>query len=146
MNRNSELATANHSLSISFLKRSLLLFAFILGFGSLSAYAQEGIEGSWKNNKNGAVILIYQEDGKYFGRLIGTENSEQSEKIQAQEEEIIILRNFEQKSATEFCCGEVFQPQKRRTMSANLTLEDKQTLRMDAKLGFVKGTQHWTRM
>ncbi|MEL6274598.1 MAG: hypothetical protein AAFU03_05825, partial [Bacteroidota bacterium] len=73
----------------------------MLVLGTISAQAQAGIEGKWNTNKEGGIILIYEEDGKYYGQLISSDNPENNKKIQEHGKKIILMRDFEQKNETE---------------------------------------------
>jgi uncharacterized protein (DUF2147 family) len=123
-----------------------LLIACFLGVGASSSLAQSGIEGKWKDNKNGGTILIYEEDGKYFGQLIGADNPEENSKIQVQNKKIVLLKDFKKESDTNFCCGTIYQPRHKRTISATLELEDENALRVNGKYGVFSGSQVWTRL
>lgn len=124
---------------------SILLVAFMVSFSTVAAMAQTGIEGTWKEPKNGGVIKIFEEDGKYYGQLIATEDKEQTKKIESHGK-VILLRDFEKEGANKFCCGTIYQPKKEKTLSASLVLEDENTLKIKAKMGIFSGTQTWTRM
>lgn len=124
---------------------TFLLFTCILATSIVSAKAQTGIEGKWKEPKNGGVILIYEENGKYFGQLIASDDPKETEKIKAKGK-IILLRDFEKKSETKFCCGKIYQPKKEKLISAELILEDKNTLKVIGKSGFMSGSQTWKRL
>ena len=126
-------------------KLFFLMLSFSI-FGIQQLPAQSSIEGKWKESQKGGIIEIYEEDGQYFGQLIGSENQEETEKIQAREEKIIILRNFEKKNDTKFCCGKIFQPKTKRTLNGTLTLVDENTLKVKGKMGIMSGTTTWTRI
>lgn len=128
-----------------FWNKAILLLTCILGVSILSAKAQTGIEGKWKEPKNGGVILIYKENGKYFGQLIASDDPEETAKIKEQGK-VVILRDFEKKSETEFCCGKIFQPQKKKLISGTLTQESPTRLKISGRTGVFSGTQTWTRL
>ena len=127
-------------------KVALVFMAFVVGLGLISAKAQHGIEGKWKDETKGGVIEIYEENGLYFGKLISADNPEENEKVQAYGEDIILMRNFEKKSDTKYCCGKMYQPKFKRTISATLILEDSNTLKIKGSYGVVKGTRIWKRV
>jgi uncharacterized protein (DUF2147 family) len=126
-------------------RKVFLLLTCFAGLGLLSVQAQTGIEGKWKDHKNGGTILIYEENGLYFGQLIASDIPEENEKIQAHEK-IVLLKDFEKKSDTKFCCGTIYQPKKKITLSATLILEDENTLKINGRYGVFKGSQVWTRL
>jgi len=128
------------------LKKVLLLLVCLGGIGLMTARVQTSIEGTWKDHENGGIIEIYQENGKYFGQLIGADNPEEHAKIQSREEKIVILRDFEQKSDTKFCCGTIFQPRHQRVISGTLILKDKNTLEIKGRYGVFRGSSEWKRL
>jgi uncharacterized protein (DUF2147 family) len=123
----------------------LLLLNAVLGINLISASSQPGIEGKWKNPQKGITILIYQEEDKYFGKLIAAEDPAQNEKI-SNHGEIVLLRDFKKESQTQYCCGTIFQPKEKRTLSATLILEDDNSLKIKARYGLFSGTQNWIRL
>ncbi|MDB9899550.1 hypothetical protein OAC85_01325 [Flavobacteriaceae bacterium] len=81
------------------LKRIFSMFLpVIFGFVMISVQAQNtSIEGKWRDNKEGGIILIYKNEGLYYGQLISTDNAKVNMKIQKQEK-IIIMKGFQQKN------------------------------------------------
>lgn len=126
------------------LTKTMTLF-FISILTAFSFRAQAQIEGQWKDTEKGITIFIYEQEGKYFGRLISSEDAEQNKKIQ-ENGKIVLLRDFEKKSDTKFCCGTIFQPKAKRTLNATLYLEDDKTLKIKASYGFFSGTKYWKRL
>lgn len=122
-----------------------LFFGCLMGLGITPVQAQTGIEGKWKDPASGGIILIYEESGRFFGQLVGSEKPEENTAIQKQGD-ILVLKDFEKKSEFEFCCGTAYQPRKKRTLSATLILEDENTLKINASAGLFKGTQILTRV
>ena len=94
---------------------------------------------------NGALILIYQSYGRYFGKLIDAGNVEDNDKLKEQGE-IVIFKNFERRSQTEFCCGTIFAPKKKKTLSGTMILQNPTTLEIQGRLGVLTGTQTMTRV
>ncbi|WP_163381776.1 DUF2147 domain-containing protein [Cyclobacterium sp. SYSU L10401] len=124
-------------------KNMPLIFVSILMAFSFCAQAQ--IEGQWKDTEKSITILIYEQEGKYFGQLLSSEDAEQNKKIQ-ENGKIVLLRDFKKKSDTKFCCGTIFQPKAKRTLDATLFLEDDKTLKIKASYGFFSGTKYWKRL
>jgi hypothetical protein len=110
-----------------------------------SVRLQAQIEGQWKDTEKGITIAIYEQEGKYFGRLISSEDAEQNKKIQ-ENGKIVLLRDFEKRNDTKFCCGTFFHPKAKRTLDATLYLEDDKTLKIEASYGFFSGTNYWKRL
>ncbi len=122
------------------------IFAFIiLSLIALSTHAQTSIEGQWRDYEKGVTISIYEEDGKFFGQLVSSDDAEQNAKIQ-QKGKIILLKNFEKKGDKKYCCGTIYQPQYDRTLNATLFLENEDTLQIKAKYGIFSGTRLWKRL
>jgi sterol desaturase/sphingolipid hydroxylase (fatty acid hydroxylase superfamily) len=123
-------------------------FIPIIACTAITAFSytvSDGIEGKWKFKDNGAVVRIYEENGFYFGELIEAGNGEDDKKLK-NHGEIILLKNFEKKSETEFCCGTLFAPKKNKTLDASMTLENRQTLRIDATYGVFSGSRKLERV
>jgi len=127
------------------LKKTFMLLTILMGLLALSAKAQDGIEGDWKDHHGGGIIKIYEENGLYFGQLIGADKSEENQKIQTHEK-IVLMKNFEKKSSTEYCCGTIYQPREKRTISATLILESDKVLRIYGRYGVFSGSRRWTRL
>lgn len=134
----------NHQ-AVSFRKSIFSMFLIVmLSAVFMSMKSTSGIEGKWRDTEGGGVILIYEEDGRYFGQLIGADDPEENKKIQ-EHGKIILMKNFEQKNSREYCCGTIFQPREKRKIKATLVLEDDNTLRINGKYGVFKGTRIWKR-
>ncbi|MEL6194985.1 MAG: DUF2147 domain-containing protein, partial [Bacteroidota bacterium] len=77
-------------------------------------------------------------------------SSEENEKLQqfknTQQKEVLILRDFEKKSDTKFCCGVIFQPKYKRTIKASMILKDENTLTINGKYGILTGSRIWTKI
>jgi uncharacterized protein (DUF2147 family) len=128
------------------LSSSLVIFlAAAVAMSLISAKSQTGIEGKWKDPENGGVILIYEQEGRYFGKVIAADDPAKNEKIQ-EHGAILVLKDFKQESPSQYCCGTLFQPKEKRTLSATLTLENENTLKIEARYGFLSGTRTWTRL
>lgn len=118
-----------------------LFFVTSIGFVMISATTSNSIEGKWRDNEAGGVILIYEEKGLYFGQLISADKQEEHKKIQAHEK-IILLKNFKKKNTREYCCGTIFQPREKRTINGTLILEDQNTLKIKGKYVFFYGNSN----
>ena len=126
-------------------KAALLLLLLIFSLGISSLKAQSGIEGEW-STPDGGVILIYEVDEKYFGKVVSSDDPEQNAKLQQQEEDIILLKDFSKKNDTKFCCGSIYIPQRDRTLSATITLIDEDTLKIKVKAGVMSATRTWKKL
>ena len=120
---------------------SMCLYSYCLP----SVTAQSTIEGDWKDPKNGAIISIYEENWKFYGQLKGSEDPKAQKRIESQGK-IILLKDFKRENEKSYCCGPIYQPKKKKTISATLYLEDNNTLRIEGRYGPFKGSQVWTRI
>jgi len=123
-------------------------FVLIMTCAAISAFSYstpDVIEGKWVFKDNGAVVRIYEENGFYFGELIDAGNGEDNKKMESQGR-IILLKNFKKKGQTEYCCGTLFAPKKNRTLVASMTLENPETLRIDASYGLLSGSRKLERI
>ncbi|MEL6987780.1 MAG: DUF2147 domain-containing protein, partial [Bacteroidota bacterium] len=124
------------------LKSSVTIITFfILAFLTMSATSSPSeIEGKWKFRDNGAVVQIFEENGLYYGKLIEAGNKDDNQKLK-ETGEIIIMRGFERESQYTYCCGTIFAPKKKKTLSATMTLENSNMLKVDAKYGIFEGSR-----
>ena len=135
----------NISQNLNSKQKSTLWFFILTCLCLISAKAQGSIEGEWKNDKNGTTILIYEEEGSYFGQLIGSEDPEQDQKIKEQDK-IILLRDFKNEGDSQFCCGTIYQPKKKRSLDGSIELEDENTMILTGKYKKFSRSQSWTRI
>ncbi len=111
-----------------------------------SLQAQSSIEGKWQDPDKGNTILIYEEDGLFYGQLIAAANAEENAKIQEHGDKIVLFRQFEKKSETEFCCGTIYQPKAKKKLKGELKLLSQNELKVTGKLGLIKGSKVWKRV
>jgi sterol desaturase/sphingolipid hydroxylase (fatty acid hydroxylase superfamily) len=123
----------------------LVVLAVGVSFMIISAQIPKDVEGIWKDNNDGGIIKIYEKEGMYFGQLIEAEKPEDNKRIKAYGE-IILMKNFKKKSATEYCCGTIYQPKEKRTIKATLVLQDENTLKINGKYGIFTGSRIWKRL
>jgi sterol desaturase/sphingolipid hydroxylase (fatty acid hydroxylase superfamily) len=121
--------THNRSIRNVFL---ILVVAFITV--SATYPYKDGIEGKWKIRDNGAIVLIYEDKGLYFGKLIEARNEKDNQKIK-DKGEIIIIRGFKEESQNTYCCGTVYAPKRNKILQATMTLENSNKLKIDARYG-----------
>ncbi|MEL7120110.1 MAG: sterol desaturase family protein [Bacteroidota bacterium] len=111
------------------LNKSTFMLLLLMGLGSITAYSQSSIEGKWRDDKLGGTILIYEEDGKYYGQLIAADDPEDNEKIQNYGEKIMILKDFEKENETTYS-GILYAPRRKMTVNGILILEENNKLRI----------------
>lgn len=123
----------------------LVLLVLGIGLFNLRAKSDGSIEGKWKDEKTGGIISIYEEEGLYFGRLLGSDKAEDDKKIK-EKGPIYILKNFKKESETKYCCGSIFQPLEKRTVSGTLILEEENMLKINGKYAGFTGSRIWKRI
>ena len=106
--------------------KKLLGVLFFLSLGGTTLSAQGSIQGEWRDDKLGAVIQIYEEEGKYYGKVISVDDPEDNAKLESRE--VIVMRDFYQKSDATYCCGTFFAPKRKITFEATLVLEEENKL------------------
>jgi Delta7-sterol 5-desaturase len=126
--------------SKTILKKSIA--AVLMVTLSISAFAQ--IEGKWKTEDKTAVIEIYKQGDKYFGKLVWT-IPEQQKKI-PEGKTVMVLMDFEKKNAVTFINGTINMVRKKRKVNGTLTLKDDNRLELYGSYMGYKGKQVWTRI
>ena len=135
--------------------------AFVL-FMSFAARAQsaDAITGIWWNAEKTAKIQVYEQNGKYFGKIVHLEkpNDEKgkpktdvknpNEKLRTRPRlGLVILQNLEYDKGGEYEDGEIYDPESGKTYSANAKLVGKDKLDLRGYIGFslIGRTSTWTR-
>jgi hypothetical protein len=137
-----EIRFGNSPSSISKKLSSPIILLFMLC--SFSASSQSTIEGKWYEEGKGAVVLVYEKEGQYFGQLISVESDEDNKKIE--DRVILLLNNFEKKSEDKFCCGTVCLPKRKMELTAELILLDDSTLEIKGKYGVLSKSKIWKKL
>lgn len=129
-------------MSFNKLKSTISIILLVsMAFLTISAStAPDKIEGEWKFRDNGAIVQIYEKNGMYFGRLIDAGNKEENQNLK-EHGELILMRNFTKKGPNTYCCGTLLAPKKKITLSAIITLEKPNKLRVDAKYNGISGSR-----
>jgi uncharacterized protein (DUF2147 family) len=116
---------------------------FLLGAGAITAFGQSSIEGKWKDEEKGGTILIYKENGLYYGQLIAADDPDENAMIK--DRKIMVIKDFQQEDDTTFCCGTLFQPKYKRELSGTLVLVNANQLKVKGKYGLYTGSRVWKR-
>lgn len=107
---------------------SLLLFGFIFAAGN-------GIEKTWYNQEKDGKILIYHENGLFFGKIVWLKEPTENGKPKLDKNNpdsklakqhllgTVIMKNFTRKSETEFINGTIYDPKNGKTYSCKMTLK-----------------------
>lgn len=139
---------------------SIILLFFI---SSLSAYSQKvtdhksQILGKWKTDDNRAVIEIFEQSGKYFGKIVWLQNATDKrgkprtdiENPKTEKQNILligltIMYNFVFDD-NKFINGTIYDPDSGSTYNCKLWLTDNNTLKVRDYCGIFYKTFTWTR-
>jgi uncharacterized protein (DUF2147 family) len=112
---------------------------------SMVVFSQSSIEGTWQPKSKDAVFKIYEENGKFYGQLIGSNNKEEDEKIKEQDK-IVLLRDLQEESSTIYCCGTFISPKNKKKASASIKLKDQNTIILKVKKGWFSKSITWNRI
>lgn len=149
------------------MKTSFYTLLFILAssacFGQVNA---NSIVGTWLNHEKNAHIEIYEENGKYYGKISkvftdkldtskmdgkGQHLSEEEKKNKMAEQSqkminTIILKDL-QFSKNEWKNGTLLIPKKDESLKSSVKLvEDKNSLAIKVKKGWFSKTIYWTKV
>ena len=142
-----------------FVKISLSLIV-VLWCGCAWAQNSNAIEGVWWNAEKTAKIQVYEQDGKYFGKIIHleepldergqpkTDKENPNDKLRKRKMNgLVILTNLQHDSGNEYEDGEIYDPKSGKTYAANAELVNKDQLDLRGYIGFslIGKTSTWTR-
>lgn len=108
-------------------------------------FSQNSIEGRWQPEGKDAIFKIYEENGKFYGQLIGSDNPEEDLKIK-EKDKIILLRDLHEESQSKYCCGIFISPENKKKLSASLTLKNDDTIILEVKKGWFSKSIIWKRV
>lgn len=123
-------------------KATLILLLLTLALSGLQA--QHGIEGRWVDAEEGGVIHIYEEGGKYFGRLDSVFDAADRAKVKGKR--IMIFSDFEWKNEQSYCCGTIRMPRYGITVEGSMTLREDDLLEVSGSYGFISRTRTLRRL
>ena len=144
----------------SYLKSSLLLLVILLWSGAAWAQKGDAIKGIWWNAEKTAKIQVYEQNGKYYGKIIHlvepldesgkpkTDKENPNNKLKNRKMEgLVILTDLEYEGGNKFDDGEIYDPKSGKTYSANAELVGKDRLNLRGYIGFslIGRTSTWTR-
>ncbi len=144
----------------SFVKSSLLLVIVLLWFGSARAQKADAITGVWWNAEKTAKVQVYEQNGKYFGKIIHleepldasgkpkTDKENPNDKLKSRKMDgLVILTDLEHVGGDNYEEGEIYDPKSGKTYSANAKLVGKNKLDLRGYIGFslIGRTSTWTR-
>lgn len=112
---------------------------------AIPAFSQHSIEGTWQPEGKEAIFKIFEENGKYYGKLIGSNNQDQDKQIK-EKDAIILLSDLQKESSTTYCCGTFIAPEKKKKLAADVTLKDENTIEITVKKGWFSKSIIWKRV
>ncbi|MBM2817202.1 MAG: hypothetical protein HW421_3964 [Ignavibacteria bacterium] len=115
------------------MKILILLFIFLM---TTNIFAQKEILGNWLSSKKTAKIQVYENKGKYYGKIIwlkepNTSDNKPKKDIENPDEKLRnrpllglnILWNFTFDGENEWSDGEIYDPKNGKTYSCNMKLK-----------------------
>lgn len=134
------------------------LFVLMLSLSTTNVFAQKQIIGKWLSEDKEGITEIYEQNGKFFGKLTwlkkptdkdgkpftDTENPDKS-KTHSPLIGLIILSDLIYKN-NEWSDGKIYDPQTGKTYSCTLKLSDSNTLKVRGYWGIFYQTQKWTKV
>lgn len=141
--------------------KSACMLALVL-VCSLAARAQspKAITGLWWNAEKTAKVEVYEEDGKFFGKIVELVEPNENGRPRTDKENpndnlrkrplegLVILRDLEHDSGKEYEDGEIYDPKSGKTYSCNAELVNNNQLDLRGYIGFslIGRTSTWTRV
>lgn len=117
------------------MKTVALIITLCLTF-SISAFAQQPIDGIWLTNTQNTKVQTYKKEGKWFGKIVSSDNPN-SKKV-----EVDILRDFEEKDGV--WEGQLYIPARDKLLDATIDSENDK-LEIEISIGLFHKTVEWTR-
>ncbi len=132
-------------------KISYFLFLQLFSFNFL--FCQNTIIGKWQNENKTITVQVYENGGKYFGKIIALKDGQNKKdknnpNLKKRKNNLIgleVLRNLEFKN-NEWINGSVYNPTNGETYECKLWLKNYNTLMGRGYYGIVYKTQEWTRV
>lgn len=138
----------------------LLIIGILLGISSMAQSKNDGIIGNWFNEEQNTLIHIYEENGKYFGKIVWLlkpfdENGNPKTDPLNDDESLrnrprmgmVIMYNFEYDGNNEWDDGNIYDPSSGNEYSGSMKLTSSNKLDLRGYVGFswLGRTTEWTR-
>lgn len=134
------------------------LFSVALIFTSFTS-GHEFVLGEWYNQPKDATLILFEKDGKVFGKINWMKEPNEYGKPKVDKNNpdpakrntpafgLVILKNFEKVKESYWENGTIYDPNNGKTYKCNLTLKDKNNLDVRGYIGFslLGRTESWTR-
>ncbi|MCP4022217.1 MAG: DUF2147 domain-containing protein [Desulfobacteraceae bacterium] len=138
---------------------TLIVSIFLLMF-TCNAFANAPIIGKWKTiddetNKPKSIVQIFEQDGKYFGKIIELfleEDADQNPTCDKCADDdprkdqptlgMEIIQNLQENEGA-YSWGTILDPKKGKVYKCKLWVDDDGTLRVQGSFLFISRTQTW---
>ena len=139
---------------------SISLFALLISIGTMAQSKNDAIVGNWYNQEKDAVINIYQEAGKYHGKITWmlnpldengkakTDPLNPDESLRSRSRMgMVIMYNFTHDGESIWDNGNIYDPKSGKEYSGTMTLTSENTLDLRGYVGIslFGRTSKWTR-
>lgn len=131
----------------------IILFLFFV----TKTFAQNQIVGKWLSEDKEGITTIYENNGKYFGKITWLKKPNDSKGIPFTDSEnpdeskrnnpligLLILKDFHY-SNNEWKGGTIYDPESGKTYTCTMWLENTHTLKVRGYWGLFYQTQTWTK-
>ena len=140
---------------------SLFIAFFIFGIVSIAQTRADDILGYWlTTGKELAKIQIYENNKKYYGKIVWLENPSENGKLKVDVNnpdeskknhtiiDLVLLTNFKYNGESEWNGGRIYDPASGNTYRSYLSLKDKNTLQVRGYVGIslFGRTEIWKRV
>lgn len=130
---------------------------WLLLFYRTSNFAQNQIAGKWLSDDKEGITAIYQQNGKFFGKIIWLKKPNDSKGIPFNDTEnpdknkrkqpllgLVILKDFSYTDG-EWKGGTIYDPESGKTYRCSMWLTNTGTLKVRGYWGIFYDTQTWTK-
>lgn len=142
------------------LKSACMLALMLVCSFAARAQGPEAITGLWWNAEKTAKVEVYEENGKFYGKIVELVEPNENGKPKIDKENpndnlkkrplkgLVILQDLEHDSGNEYEDGEIYDPKSGKTYSCNAKLVNNNQLDLRGYIGFslIGRTSTWTRV
>lgn len=142
------------------LKSALMLTLILLCSLAARSQSPKAITGLWWNAEKTAKVEVYEEGGKYYGKIVELVEPNENGKQKTDKENpndnlknrplkgLVILQDLEHDSGKVYEDGEIYDPKSGKTYSCNAKLVNENQLDLRGYIGFslMGRTSTWTRV
>jgi uncharacterized protein (DUF2147 family) len=144
---------------MKFARFCLAAFFLTATFPFVQAQSPTSIVGTWFNAEKDGKIQIYQQAGKFFGKLIWLKNATRDGKPRLDDNNtdaaqrtrpllgLVLLHDFEHDGGKVWSGGKIYDPKNGKTYSCKMTLAEPNRLDVRGYIGtpLLGRTTTWTR-